>query len=42
LLTIDDGPHCVPWTHADQINPERVSFLGASKEAGSAKPKLAA
>jgi non-heme chloroperoxidase len=27
LLVIKDGPHCVTWTHADQVNPELVDFL---------------
>jgi len=31
LATIKDGPHCVIWTHADEVNRELVSFLGASK-----------
>jgi pimeloyl-ACP methyl ester carboxylesterase len=28
LLVIKDGPHCITWTHADQVNSELVSFLG--------------
>ena len=27
LLVIRDGPHCITWTHADQVNPELVNFL---------------
>jgi pimeloyl-ACP methyl ester carboxylesterase len=42
LLTIDGGPHCISWTHADEINPELVSFLGSAKEAGGTKPKAVA
>lgn len=41
LVTIEDGPHGISWTHADQINPELGSFLGPSKEAVPAKPKKA-
>src|ERR1017187_7970885 len=28
LLVVKDGPHCIPWTHADEVNPELVKFLG--------------
>lgn len=28
LLVVKDGPHCVTWTHADEVNRELVSFLG--------------
>ncbi len=28
LLVVKDGPHCVPWTHADEVNAELLSFLG--------------
>jgi non-heme chloroperoxidase len=28
LLVVKDGPHCVPWTHADEVNTELLSFLG--------------
>jgi non-heme chloroperoxidase len=27
-LVVKGGPHCIIWTHADQVNPELVSFLG--------------
>jgi non-heme chloroperoxidase len=27
LLVVKDGPHCVTWTHADQVNAELVDFL---------------
>jgi non-heme chloroperoxidase len=36
LLTIKDGPHAVSWTHAEELNPELVSFLGK----GGAKPAV--
>ena len=35
LVTIKDGPHCVIWTHADEVNRELVSFLGAAKHPAS-------
>jgi hypothetical protein len=25
---VKDGPHCITWTHADEVNAELVSFLG--------------
>jgi non-heme chloroperoxidase len=28
LLVIKDGPHCIPWTHAEEVNAELLSFLG--------------
>ncbi|HTS78300.1 MAG TPA: alpha/beta hydrolase [Bryobacteraceae bacterium] len=28
LVTIKDGPHCITWTHAEQVTPELVNFLG--------------
>ncbi len=38
LLVVKDGPHCITWTHADEVNRELVDFLGerAGKRAGSA------
>jgi non-heme chloroperoxidase len=37
LLAINDGPHAVTWTHADEVNAELVNFLGAgvAKQAAS-------
>ncbi len=29
LVTVKDGPHCITWTHAEQVTPELVNFLGA-------------
>ena len=29
LVTIKDGPHCITWTHAEEVNKELVHFLGA-------------
>jgi pimeloyl-ACP methyl ester carboxylesterase len=28
LVVVKDGPHCITWTHADEVNAELVSFLG--------------
>lgn len=28
LAILKDGPHCVTWTHADEVNTELVNFLG--------------
>src|SRR5712691_10086886 len=28
LLVVKDGPHCITWTHTDEVNSELVNFLG--------------
>src|ERR1700726_2828399 len=28
LVVVKDGPHCVTWTHAEEVNAELVNFLG--------------
>jgi non-heme chloroperoxidase len=28
LVVIKDGPHCITWTHADEVNRELLAFLG--------------
>jgi non-heme chloroperoxidase len=28
LLVVKDGPHCLTWTHAEQVNSELREFLG--------------
>ena len=28
LVVVKNGPHCIPWTHAEEVNAELVSFLG--------------
>jgi non-heme chloroperoxidase len=28
LAVVKDGPHCIIWTHADEVNAELVNFLG--------------
>ena len=27
LLVVKDGPHCVTWTHAEEVNAELLNFL---------------
>jgi len=36
LAVVKDGPHCITWTHADEVNSELVNFLGkaAAQRAG--------
>jgi non-heme chloroperoxidase len=38
MLVVKDGPHCITWTHADEVNRELVTFLGEGlgTSAGSA------
>jgi pimeloyl-ACP methyl ester carboxylesterase len=38
LATMKEGPHCITWTHADEVNRELLDFLGkaAPKSAASA------
>lgn len=33
LAVVEQGPHCVPWTHSEEVNSQLVSFLGASRTA---------
>jgi non-heme chloroperoxidase len=28
LVTVKDGPHCITWTHADEVNSALLEFLG--------------
>jgi len=28
LVVVENGPHCITWTHADEVNRELVNFLG--------------
>jgi non-heme chloroperoxidase len=44
LVVVKDGPHCITWTHADEVNRELASFLGegAGKRAASAPHSEAA
>jgi non-heme chloroperoxidase len=43
LVVVKDGPHCVIWTHADEVNRELADFLGkgVAKSAASAPRKEA-
>jgi len=38
LAVVKDGPHCITWTHAGEVNTELLNFLGvtAGKRATSA------
>jgi non-heme chloroperoxidase len=42
-VVVKDGPHCITWTHADEVNGELVDFLGrgVAKDAASASRKEA-
>jgi non-heme chloroperoxidase len=31
LLVVKDGPHCITWTHGEEVNAELLSFLKAGK-----------
>jgi non-heme chloroperoxidase len=44
LFVVKDGPHCITWTHAEEVNRELVKFLGegTAKRAGSASRNQAA
>lgn len=33
LLVVKGGPHCITWTHAEQVNGGLLEFLGKEKEA---------
>jgi len=43
LVVVKDGPHCITWTHADEVNHELVNFLaeGAAKRTASAAEREA-
>lgn len=41
LHVIKDGPHAVIWTHADEVTPELVNFLGSSAKAVARKETAA-
>ena len=38
-LVVKDGPHCITWTHAEEVNAELVSFLGG--QAGKSQTQAA-
>jgi pimeloyl-ACP methyl ester carboxylesterase len=39
LVVIKGGPHCITWTHAEEVNSALMSFLG--EPSGSGKRELA-
>jgi len=39
LVIVKGGPHCITWTHADEVNAEILSFL--AEKTIKAKPKVA-
>ncbi len=44
LVVIKDGPHCITWTHADEVNSALLNFLGkdAAVDASSTHQKKTA
>jgi len=32
LKVVKDGPHCITWTHAEEVNSELVEFLGKAAQ----------
>ena len=36
LSVVKDGPHCISWTHPEQVNRELVEFLGKGKGSSQA------
>ncbi|MGD0466763.1 MAG: alpha/beta hydrolase [Terriglobales bacterium] len=43
LSVVKNGPHCITWTHAEEVNHELVNFLGkgAAKHATAEVPREA-
>ncbi|MGB9233082.1 MAG: alpha/beta hydrolase [Terriglobales bacterium] len=41
LHVVRDGPHAVIWTHAEEVTPELVNFVGSSAKAAAGKEKAA-
>ena len=39
VLVVKDGPHCILWTHAEEVNTELLSFL--SEKAGKLQKEVA-
>jgi non-heme chloroperoxidase len=39
LLVVKGGPHCITWTHAEEVNAELLSFLG--EKAGKSQKGVA-
>jgi non-heme chloroperoxidase len=40
-VVVKGGTHCITRTHADEVNPKLVNFLGVAKRAGSVLEKEA-
>jgi non-heme chloroperoxidase len=38
LVVVKNGPHCITWTHADEVNPTLVNFLKEGKKIELASP----
>ncbi len=38
LVVVKDGPHCITWTHADEVNTALLSFLREEKKLELATP----
>lgn len=39
LIIVKDGPHCITWTHAEEVNAELLGFLG--EESGKSQKEAA-
>jgi pimeloyl-ACP methyl ester carboxylesterase len=39
MVVVKDGPHCITWTHADEVNHELLEFLG--QKVGRPKQQVA-
>ena len=35
LVIVEGGPHCITWTHADEVNRALLDFLGQKKSMGA-------
>jgi pimeloyl-ACP methyl ester carboxylesterase len=34
LVAVKGGPHCIIWTHAEEVNAELLGFLGQAAVKG--------
>jgi non-heme chloroperoxidase len=39
LMVVKDGPHCITWTHAEEVNGRLLNFLG--EKAGNLRKEVA-
>jgi non-heme chloroperoxidase len=39
LLVVKDGPHCLTWTHAEEVNSELANFLGKGAQRAASAPQ---